>query len=159
MAMPAATGALAPVVDLSAVTRRVAAELVPSALARQHTLELEADAPGPITADDMLTGVLVRNLIDNAIRYCPNGAQIRVCVASESDQTILRVEDSGPAITPPEMARLGERFFRVLGGGQSGSGLGWSIVKRITDVSGAQVQVSRSDRLGGLAVRVAWPRR
>jgi two-component system sensor histidine kinase QseC len=55
-----------------------------------------------------------------------------------------------------DMARLGERFFRVLGHAQPGSGLGWSIAKRIADVSGAQLQVSRSDLLGGLAVTVRW---
>jgi two-component system sensor histidine kinase QseC len=59
-------------------------------------------------------------------------------------------------MTEPEMARLGERFFRVLGQAQPGSGLGWSIVKRIADVFGAQVQVNRSQRLGGLAVCVRW---
>jgi two-component system, OmpR family, sensor histidine kinase QseC len=156
-AMPAALEATAPRVDLSSITRHVAADLVPTALARQHTLELEAEAPCPIAANDMLTAVLVRNLVDNAIRYSPNGARIRVCVLHEAAQSTLLVEDSGTAMTALEMARLGERFFRVLGGGESGSGLGWSIVKRIADVSHAQVQVSRSALLGGLAVQVVWP--
>jgi len=105
----------------------------------------------------MLVAVLVRNLIDNAMRYSPEGAQIQVCVATESGQPQLRVEDSGPGMTEPEMARLGERFYRVLGHAQPGSGLGWSIVKRIADVFGAQVRMSRSDLLGGLAVTVRWP--
>lgn len=82
---------------------------------------------------------------------------IRVNVAFESGQPVLRVEDSGPGMTAPEMSRLGERFYRVLGHEQPGSGLGWSIVKRIGDVLGAQVQVRRSDALGGLAVSVHWP--
>jgi two-component system sensor histidine kinase QseC len=58
-----------------------------------------------------------------------------------------------------DRARLGERFFRVLGHEQAGSGLGWSIVKRIADVFEAQVSVEPSSRLGGLAVRVTWPTR
>ena len=149
--MPAAS------VDMSALARRVAADLVPAALVRHQTLELEAAAPCVVAGDDMLVGVLVRNLIDNAIRYSPDGARIRVSVATAAGQPQLQVEDSGPGMTQQEMARLGERFYRVVGHSQPGSGLGWSIVKRIADVFGAQVQVGRSEQLGGLAVSVRWP--
>ncbi|NMM18497.1 MAG: two-component sensor histidine kinase [Rhodoferax sp.] len=156
-AAPTAVTATAAPVDLSAVARRVAADLARTALARHQTLELDADAPHAIAGDDMLIGVLVRNLIDNAMRYSPDGARICVSVADESGQPTLRVEDSGPGMTESEMVRLGERFYRVLGHEQPGSGLGWSIVKRIANLFGAQVQVSHSDRLGGLAVAVRWP--
>ena len=154
-----ASAAAAPAarVDLSALARRVAADLAHVALARQQTLALEADAPCPVTGDDALTGVLVRNLIDNALRYSPDGAHIVVRVAMDAGQATLHVEDSGPGMTEPEMARLGERFFRVLGQSQPGSGLGWSIVKRIADVFGVRLQVSRSASLGGLAVKAHWP--
>lgn len=145
-------------VDLSALARRVAADLAPTALARGQTLQLEAPAACRVAGDEALIGVLVRNLVDNALRYSPNQAQVWVSVAMESGQAVLRVQDSGAGMTEPEMARLGERFYRVLGSDQPGSGLGWSIVKRIATVFGAQVQVSRSERLGGLAVTVRWPR-
>jgi two-component system sensor histidine kinase QseC len=55
------------------------------------------------------------------------------------------------------MARLGERFFRVLGTGQNGSGLGWSIVRRLARLYGLAVAVDRSEDLGGLRVTLAWP--
>lgn len=142
--------------DLAALTRRVAAELAPSALTRHQTLELDADAPCRIAGNDLLTGVLVRNLIDNAIRYSPTGAKIRVAVSTQEGESVLCVQDSGPAMTEQEMARLGERFYRVLGSGQQGSGLGWSIVRRIAAVSAARVDVSRSESMGGLAVFVRW---
>lgn len=145
-------------VDLTTVARRVAADLAPCALMRHQTLELDAATACVVTGDDMLVGVLVRNLIDNALRYSPDGARVCVSVGVESGQPVLRVEDSGPGMTEPEMARLGERFYRVLGHDQTGSGLGWSIVKRIGNVFGAQVQISRSDLLGGLAVSVRWLR-
>jgi two-component system sensor histidine kinase QseC len=154
---PAMVGAAPmPPMDLSALARRVSADLVHTALARHQSIELDADQPCPIMANDMLTSVLVRNLLDNALRYSPDGAQIRLTVHVDSGQVILRVEDSGPAMLDAEMARLGERFYRVLGSGQPGSGLGWSIVKRIAEASRAQVQVSRSAALGGLAVEVRW---
>jgi len=54
------------------------------------------------------------------------------------------------------MARLGERFYRVLGSDKTGSGLGWSIVRRIAVVYQARVAISRSERLGGLCVTVCW---
>lgn len=156
-AAPASTGDARATVDLSAVARRVAADLAPSALARAQTLALDAPAACLVAGDETLIGVLVRNLIDNALRYSPNGAQVAVSVAMASDQAVLRVQDSGAGMTEPEMARLGERFYRVLGSDQPGSGLGWSIVRRIAAVFGARVQVSRSERLGGLAVTVRWP--
>jgi two-component system sensor histidine kinase QseC len=154
---PQARTSPAKTADLSSVARRVAADLAPAALARQQTLELDANTPCPVEGDEMLMSVLVRNLIDNALRYSPPGAQIQVDVAHESGHIQLQVQDSGPGMSAEEMAHLGERFYRVLGNEQPGSGLGWSIVKRIADVCGAQLRVNRSDRLGGLAVTVRWP--
>lgn len=149
--------ALPAMVDLSALARRVAADLAPAALARRQTLELDAAAPCAVAGAEMLVGIMVRNLIDNAIRYSPDGARVWVSVATESGQTVLRVQDSGAGMTESEMARLGERFYRVLGSEQPGNGLGWSIIKRIASVLGAQVQVKCSEMLGGLAVTVRWP--
>lgn len=156
---PQARTSPAKTADLSSVARRVAADLAPAALARQQTLELDASTPCPVEGDEMLMSVLVRNLIDNALRYSPPGAQIQVQVAHESGHIQLQVQDSGPGMSAEEMAHLGERFYRVLGNEQPGSGLGWSIVKRIADVCGAQLRVNRADRLGGLAVTVRWPPR
>ncbi len=143
--------------DLSALTRRVAADLAPAALLRQQVLILEAPNACPVNGDDTLLSVLVRNLIDNALRYSPSGATVQVSVSVQANQTLLHVQDSGPGLKPAELTRLGERFYRVLGTEQAGSGLGWSIVKRIADVFGAQVHASSSELLGGLAVTVRWP--
>ena len=155
--LEARQGATTAPVDLSALARNVAANLAPTALARRQSLELEAPAPCVVTGDDVLIAVLVRNLIDNALRYSPDGARVCVQVVIEAGQAVLRVEDSGPGMTEPEMSRLGERFFRVLGHQQPGSGLGWSIVRRIADVFSAQVQVGRASVLGGLSISVRWP--
>lgn len=156
-AAPDSAGASAKQLDLSALARRVAAELAPTALARKQVLELDAEISCAVMGDETLVGVLLRNLIDNALRYSPDQAKIQVSVTRAAGQTLLSVQDSGPGLTEAEMARLGERFFRVLGSEQPGSGLGWSIVRRIAAVFGAQVQVSRSQKLAGLAVSVRWP--
>ena len=150
------TSKLTTAVDLCVVCRRVIAELAPAALARQQTLEFAAPNKCLISGDDLLVGVLVRNLIDNALRYSNDGSRVFIYVGLAFGLPILRVEDSGAGMTEPEIARLGERFFRVLGHEQPGSGLGWSIVSRISKVFGATFDVGRSNKLGGLSVTVRW---
>jgi two-component system sensor histidine kinase QseC len=78
-------------------------------------------------------------------------------VGVQGGTVTLVVEDSGPGLAEAELQRLGERFFRVLGSAQPGSGLGWSIVQRIAQVHGATLQARRSAALGGLLVSVQWP--
>ena len=151
-----AAPALAPV-DLSALARRVAAELAPRAIERQQTLSLDAEAPHPVNGNETLLAVLLRNLIDNALRYSPAGAEVQVAVSAMSEGVCLQVQDSGPGLAEADRQRLGERFFRVLGSEQTGSGLGWSIVRRIASVHGATITVDRSAALGGLSVSVRWP--
>jgi two-component system sensor histidine kinase QseC len=144
--------------DLAAVARSVVADLAPQALAKGQAIELDAPAPCPMQADATLLAVLVRTLVDNAIRYSPPGAEVKLAVAARGPGVTLQVADGGPGLAGPELQRLGERFFRVLGSGQPGSGLGWSIVQRIAAVQGAQVAVSAASGLGGLGVTVTWPR-
>ncbi len=160
----AASAAGAPLVDLAALARGIAADLAPAALARQQTLSLEgAEQACPVPGDAGLLGVLLRNLIDNAIRYSPPQARIEVALLppSAGEGPGLRVEDSGPGLGEAEQARLGERFFRVgdTAGDAPGSGLGWSIVRRIAQAHGAALATGRSARLGGLAVTLRWPAR
>jgi two-component system sensor histidine kinase QseC len=150
------------VVDLSALARRELAHVAVQAVDKGQTLELDAPQPCPVAANETLMAVLLRNLLDNAIRYSPAGATVLVRVWREDGNgqpgTVrLSVDDSGPGIDDAELQRLGERFFRVLGSGQSGSGLGWSIVRRIAAAQGARVQALRSPTLSGLRVEVGWP--
>ena len=145
--------------DLGALVRGVVAEVALRAVRKQQTIEVDAPAPCRVAGDPTLLAVLVRNLVDNAIRYSPPRADVKVSVAAHGAQVRLRVEDSGPGMTEQDSARLGERFFRVLGTGEGGSGLGWSIVRRIAAAQGAAIHVGRSPGLGGLAVEVDWPAR
>jgi two-component system sensor histidine kinase QseC len=144
-------------VDLGALVRRVVAELASESLAKEQSIDFEAPQACIVAADESLLGVLARNLIDNAIRYSPTQATVRVRVDRDGPAARLLVEDSGPGLSEPDRHRLGERFFRVLGSGQSGSGLGWSIVRRIAAVQSARVRVGRSADLGGLRVELTWP--
>ena len=150
------SGSSAPLAD---VARQVAADLQATAERRQQRIVLrEPMAPDVhIPLPEPLARVLLRNLLDNALRYSPEGAEVQLQINELGDgHAQLSVEDSGPGLTPEEQARLGERFFRVLGTGQSGSGLGWSIIQRIARLHHLQVGTDRSPGLGGLRVTVRW---
>ena len=143
--------------DLGALVREVVADLAPLALAKSQTIEVEAAERCWVDGEATLLSVLVRNLIDNAIRYSPPGARVRVSTRNAAGSSELTVEDSGPGMNADDIERLGERFFRVIGSGESGSGLGWSIARRIAAVIEAEVRVSRSASLRGLAVALRFP--
>jgi two-component system sensor histidine kinase QseC len=144
-------------VDLVRVARDVMAGLAPQALARRQELSLDGASSAVVPGVPLLIAVLVRNLVDNALRYSPDGARVQVEVTTGPGHATLRVQDSGPGLADAERARLGERFFRVLGTGSPGSGLGWSIVRRIAQAHRAEITTARSQALGGLDVSVRWP--
>jgi two-component system sensor histidine kinase QseC len=144
-------------VDLAALARQVVAEVAPLALGKQQVIEVDASNPSTVQGDATLLSVMVRNLVDNAIRYSPAGAIVRIAVSNERGAIRLSVEDSGPGMSPADMQRIGERFFRVVGSGQAGSGLGWSITRRIAAVHRAAVRVAKSESLGGLSVDIGFP--
>jgi two-component system sensor histidine kinase QseC len=155
--LEAGTMPAAGLVDLAEVVRHTVAELAAQAVRKGQTFELDAPEACWVAADAVLLRVLVRNLVDNAIRYNSARAIVKVSVAQVAGRARMVVEDSGPGLSEAASARLGERFFRVLGTGQSGSGLGWSIVRRIAGAQGAALRVDRSTALGGLWVEVDWP--
>ncbi|MEM5339755.1 ATP-binding protein [Paraburkholderia azotifigens] len=143
-------------VNLSVLAQRVVAELAPMAISKRQSLEFDGERPCHVKGDDVLLAALVRNLVDNAIRYSPPGASVLIRTSTDDGDAVLSVEDSGPGLADADRPRLGERFFRVPGTNESGSGLGWSIVQRIVDLHAATVCVRRSKRLGGLEVEVFW---
>ena len=144
-------------VDAAALARQVVAEVAPLALGKQQIVEVDAGSPCPVQGDATLLSVLIRNLVDNAMRYSPPCAVVKVAVSNEQGAVRLTVEDSGPGMSLADIDRIGERFFRVVGSGQDGSGLGWSIARRIAAVHRAAVRVARSESLGGLSVEVGIP--
>ena len=140
--------------DLAGVAREVVALLVPFALAKGVEIELDAPAPVEVSGTPELLRVLVRNLVDNAVRYSP--ARSVVSVRLDSRPVRLTVLDRGAGVPPEERANLGRRFHRVLGTGESGSGLGLSIVKRIAELHDATVEFGEGEHGRGLRVSVAF---
>ncbi|MEJ6004659.1 ATP-binding protein [Paucibacter sp. AS339] len=155
--------------DLARLLRQVLADLAPTALQGRKSLSLdEAPATAELQGNEPLLSALLRNLVDNALRYSPAGARVELRLqalnegggaAAGHEGWLLRVEDSGPGMSDEELQRLGERFYRVLGHEASGSGLGWAIAQRIAELHGASLQASRSERLGGLQVTLRLPKK
>jgi len=142
--------------DAVAETRSTLADLGPQLLSKGQNLSLDAPDQLRIAMPIGLVGVLVGNLVDNAMRYSPHGAVVQVqWLASPRPQLI--VQDSGPGLSAPHLSRLGDRFFRVPDNGADGSGLGWSIVRRLAQRYALEVQVMKSADLGGLQVVLTWP--
>ena len=138
---------------LDQLARQVMADLTPDALRRGQTLELLAPEPLEVNGQSTLWQIMLRNLIDNALRYSPDGAVVRIHAQRlDGHHAQVTVEDSGAGLSSADMARLGERFFRVLGTEATGSGLGWSIVRHIASLQHVDVQVGKSADLGGLQV-------
>ena len=140
--------------DLAALARQVVADAAAPAITKGQVLEFDGPAACAILGNEALLSILIRNLVDNAVRYSPSGANIQVSVQEAQGQVMLAVQDSGPGMSDVDLARLGERFFRVTGNAEPGSGLGWSIVQRIAAVHRLALQVQRSSALGGLSVSV-----
>ena len=153
--LDAAAGPTMAAVDLSAMVRQVVADLAPKAIAKGQSLELESAVPCAFACNDVLVSVLVHNLIDNALRYCPTSSNILITVRAQGAGVLLRVEDDGPGMAEADIARLGERFFRVTGSEEVGSGLGGSIVRRIADAHHLFITIAHSQALGGLSVTLS----
>jgi two-component system, OmpR family, sensor kinase len=101
--------------------------------------------------------ILLRNLLDNALKYTPEGGRIDVSLVRDGMFLLLTVEDSGPGIAAPERDRVIDRFYRVQGAAAGGSGLGLAIVNTIARSHGAQLVLDRSEALGGLRVELRFP--
>lgn len=143
-------------VDLAELTGDVVGDLAASANEVELTLDLgEATAWG----DRALLERLVANLVENAIRHNVPGGWVRVEVAQEGDEAVLRVGNSGPRLTPEEVDTFFEPFVRrqESGAGRDGLGLGLSIVRAIVQSHGGTVS-ARARRDGGLDVEVRLPR-
>jgi two-component system sensor histidine kinase TctE len=145
--------------DLARLAREVTTEWVPLALARKTDLGYDGeDAALWVEGDPFLLREMLGNLLDNAIRYSPDGGQVTVRVAGEPREVVLSVEDNGPGIPEPERARVFERFYRVLGTGAEGAGLGLAIVREIALSHNGEVMLADGAGGRGTVVRVAFPR-
>lgn len=145
-------------VDLNKITREILAMLAPAAVEKQIELEFEpCDDVSSFTGNSTAIGILIRNLVDNAIRYCNPQGRVVVRVVQESEEVGLEVCDNGPGIPPELQTRVFERFFRILGNKSPGSGLGLAIVQQICALHHGRVVLQSRPEGTGLIVKAYFP--
>ncbi len=152
----AASGSKAQRITPSAIARTVLADAAPAAQERHIDLGLNhADESGILGHPEALQ-ILMRNLVDNAVKFTPPGGRVDLEIRRGADALVLSVEDSGPGVAQEDRERVLDRFFRVARTETTGSGLGLAIVKSIVELHGASLALGRSERLGGLRVEVRF---
>ena len=147
-------------VRLDDLAREVVAELVPLADAGRIDLGVSAAQPASVHGDGEALRTLLRNLVDNAVRYSPAGGRVDVSVeeaAGDARGARLTVSDDGPGIPVAERARVFDRFYRRAGTAPPGSGLGLSIVTTIAAGHGATIALTDGPSGKGLTVTVSFP--
>ena len=146
-------------VSVHSIYRRVLEDLLPLAEAKRIDIGVVGQDDAQVLVSELDMIAVVKNLVDNAIRYTPEGGRVDLSVATREGCAVLNIQDNGPGIALAERARVFDPFYRTLGSDQWGSGLGLSIVKAIADRIGAEIALGFSDEVkgAGLCVRLSIP--
>jgi two-component system sensor histidine kinase QseC len=140
-------------------------ELVDAALSDRRTaaalrqIVLSASVPDGLTANlnADLVKIALRNLVGNAIKYIDEGGHVETSAAKENGALVLKVADDGPGVSPEYYEQLTHRFFRVLGTGKTGSGLGLSIVARVVELHGGTLTFGKGIDGKGFGATMTLP--
>lgn len=146
-------------VDLSDLARQIIAEHMLLAASKSIDLGMARSEAVTVNGDRDGLRVMLRNLVDNAVRYTPGGGKIDVSVYASPEGPVVEVADNGPGIAPADRARVFDRFYRGAGQELPGSGLGLAIVKNVAERHRARVILADGPGGKGLAVRVLFPPR
>lgn len=147
------------VVELDRAARGVIADLLQEAIGRGVDLGFERAESVPVRGEFVMFTAMIRNLIDNALRFTPEGGRIDVAIYHEGTMAVLQIEDTGPGLAADEIGRIFEPFFRGQRPEGDGVGLGLAIVKRIVDRFGGSIEAANVTDPGrsGLHVVVKLP--
>lgn len=145
---------------LDQVLKQVMEEYTPIAQRKQIDLGVEGDIDIPIPLSDLALYTVLRNLVDNAIRYTPHTGRVTVATHLLDKQTAIEVIDNGAGIAATDQSRVFDPFFRVLGSGETGSGLGLAIVSKILAQCDGIVELisPNSSKERGTTIRLTFPK-
>lgn len=144
--------------DMGQIARRVIDEMSPIAHAKAVTLDFVCLGPIWVGAEDTAIAVIVRNLVDNAVRYTPPSGRVEASLCQQAAAVLFTVEDTGPGIPDTDISRVFDPFYRASGLEQDGTGLGLSIVRKVVEaLSGSIVLTNRRQPSSGLQVSVTLP--
>jgi two-component system sensor histidine kinase TctE len=146
------------IIDLEGLVRSVTLEWVPPARAKNIDLGFEAsDWSLAVDGVPLLLRELLKNLLDNAIKYTPSGGRVTVRLLA-GEHAVMEVEDDGIGVPEQDRERVFERFYRVLGTDTDGSGLGLPICREIVELHGGRIFLLSGDGGRGTRVVVEFPR-
>ncbi len=145
-------------INLIELARECCAESGSGALSKNIELEFSPEAQPVLSGSADMLRIMFRNLLDNAIRYTPDGGRVNVALRlTDAQQAELEIADSGIGVADENLARLGQRFNRMNQSVADGVGLGLSIVQRIAEIHRAKVTFSHAAALGGLSAKITFP--
>ncbi len=142
--------------DLNAVVKTMIADFIPLADCRRIDLGLTQNDAAIIFTNAGDLRILLGNLLDNAIRYTPQGGRVDIRIANENDYVRVEIADSGPGIPEAMLPRVFDRFFRAAGQDTEGSGIGLSIVQAIAERESAIVTLANRIGNAGLIAIVRF---
>ena len=143
--------------NLSNIIKEAISEHQKQAHEKNINLSYGSEEELNITGSKNTLTILLRNLIDNAIKYTPKGGSVSITTAKKDSHVILRVSDSGIGIPDSEKEKVFERFYRIPGKGkETGCGLGLSIIKSIADRYGADLEITNNPSGKGSVFTVAF---
>ncbi|MEW5781334.1 MAG: ATP-binding protein [Pseudomonadota bacterium] len=143
-------------VRLDRLAAEVCADHGPAAVEKNIALELDAPQAVTLTGNEAMLRILLRNLLDNAIRYTPAGGKVGVGVTARGRQVELSIADDGPGIPPDQRAQALRRLHRLAGQDIEGCGLGLSIVARIAELHRARLEMGEGLEGRGLGITVTF---
>lgn len=147
-------------IDVPAMVREIVEASRPLLEKKEQRIEVDAPESLAVSGDPDRLREAIDNLVSNAVKYSPIGGRIGISVARAGDDALVRVSDNGPGLSPEDMSRLFGRFQRLSArptAGESSTGLGLSIVKRIVELHGGQVTAESPGAGGGTTFTVALP--
>lgn len=143
-------------VNLYGAASDVIRDVYVRAQARSIELSLRGDEVATIPSNRPMLALLIGNLVDNAIKYAPEGSEVELSVTHFSQGPALIVRDHGPGIPESEREHVFARFYRLKGRNESGSGLGLAIVQTLGEILDAEVTLFTPEEGTGLSVRVQF---
>jgi len=147
-------------VDISVLVREVAEANRPLAARKEQTITVSAPPEHTAMCDVDRIREAIDNLISNAIKYSPIGGTIDIIVTQEAGNIVVQVKDQGAGLSPEDISRLFGRFQRLSAkptAGETSTGLGLSIVKRIVDLHGGRITVESAGHAKGATFNMQLP--
>jgi two-component system OmpR family sensor kinase len=144
-------------IEIGEIAKGVVINLIELSNRKEIDLGLVQGEPIQVCAEQITIEILLRNIIDNAIKYTPKGGKIDIRLCRKNDLAVILVEDTGPGIADDELSSVFDPFVRGRSNEGEGSGLGLSIVQRITGQLGGTVKLSNKTDRNGLIVTVELP--